>query len=310
MTKCLNCGNTNLTLWSESLDQEYGTRPDTKTTYFCCTTCETISIDYTLEEILSEIYPKNYYSYTGKNYGLMYKIKFWIDRKFYDANLPEYDEGTLLKILDIGGGTGEALLNLERKFNTCIIEGTVVDLDSNAKFGAEQKGYKFIEQSIYSVNLANDSFDIILAFNILEHMEDPNKFLSICTNMLRKNGKLIIQTPNFKSLDAWLFRWRYWGGLHTPRHFCIYSTKSLKEALRGHNLKIKKSVRALAGPFWAFSVLASFNHTKLNRKLPLFRYNLFPVLVAFFSMFDFLRRPFFETSQQLVIVEKANYVSE
>lgn len=51
--------------------------------------------------------------------------------------------------------------------------------------------------NLYSSNLIlneRGKFDLILAFHVLPHVPDPNKFLWACNNVLAPNGKIFIQT--------------------------------------------------------------------------------------------------------------------
>lgn len=304
MSACLNCGNSELQIWSQVFDEEYGTRPGEKAIYLHCNKCETISLSETLENQLEAIYPSNYYSYANENYGLLYRIKFWLDRRFYKNNLPKFKKEELVEILDIGGGAGEVLTNFARQISSNQVQGTIIDLDPSARIFAENNGYVYRQESFLYADFQNKKFDVILAFNILEHVENPNKFLSICEYILKENGIIVLQTPNWHSLDARIFRNKYWGGLHAPRHFCIYSVDSLVKALANHNLKVVKHIDALAGPFWAFSILASIPNRNSRNRFPLYQNRLFSGLVVVFSVFDFIRRIFVNTSQQLLIIKK------
>jgi len=58
-------------------------------------------------------------------------------------------------------------------------------------------------KKIYRLNLnkdklpfKNNSFDTIIAGDVIEHLENPYLLLKECNRVLRHNGKLIITTPN------------------------------------------------------------------------------------------------------------------
>src|SRR5690606_24625687 len=44
--------------------------------------------------------------------------------------------------------------------------------------------------------LPSESFDVILAGELIEHLETPYEFLRDCLALLRPGGKLVLSTPN------------------------------------------------------------------------------------------------------------------
>lgn len=300
---CLNCGLDSLELWSTVRDEEYGTMPDQKFDYYRCPSCETLSIGETLEDRLGEIYPKTYYSFESKNYNLLYKIKFAMDSLFYKKISRKFKFPDALKVLDIGGGTGEVLRVFERALSQKRISGTVIDLDNKVHGAVSEKGYEYICGSFLTHDFKDKKFDVLIALNILEHVEDPNLFLRQCSSLLRPGGVILIQTPNWQSLDARLFRRSYWGGLHAPRHFVIFSKKSLSGSLESAGFELAFRSDAPAGPFWTWSVLGSLSGKGRSLK-PLHKSPFFPVLAAVFTLFDFFTRGIRSTSQQLVVAKK------
>ena len=71
---------------------------------------------------------------------------------------------------------------------------------------------------------------------------------------LRPGGHIFLETPNLDSLDAHLFRRRYWGGYHLPRHFHLFDRRTLRELVRRAGLE-PVSLRPLVCPqFWILSL--------------------------------------------------------
>lgn len=52
-----------------------------------------------------------------------------------------------------------------------------------------------------SLPFRDNSFDVIVAFEIIEHLVDTGRFLKECFRILNKNGFLILTTPNLTSLS-------------------------------------------------------------------------------------------------------------
>ena len=52
----------------------------------------------------------------------------------------------------------------------------------------------------------NDKFDLVVAIEILEHLNDPRHFISQCLQTLKPNGYLLVTSPN---TESWLSRIRF-----------------------------------------------------------------------------------------------------
>lgn len=50
------------------------------------------------------------------------------------------------------------------------------------------------------LNYKENMFDCVISGEVLEHLENPSKFLKEIKRILKNNGKLIITTPNYFSL--------------------------------------------------------------------------------------------------------------
>ena len=48
-----------------------------------------------------------------------------------------------------------------------------------------------------SKNLPNNKFDVVLSRHVIEHLSDPNKFISNIDKITHKNSTVVIETPNF-----------------------------------------------------------------------------------------------------------------
>ena len=64
-------------------------------------------------------------------------------------------------------------------------------------------------------------------FHVIEHVADPPRVAERVARWLAPGGVFAVETPNLESLDARLFRERYWGGYHFPRHWHLYPFRGL-----------------------------------------------------------------------------------
>jgi 2-polyprenyl-3-methyl-5-hydroxy-6-metoxy-1,4-benzoquinol methylase len=294
----------NIVPWSIARDHEYGTCANEFFSYFFCLECDAIFLWNPPLEKLSSIYPSNYYSFNNNGYSLLYKVKFFLDRQRFKKifyKLPFH----AINILDVGGGIGllsdqvKKVLPESKKVKTWIC-----DLDEQAKFIAEEKGHEYVKSTFQDFKI-NEHFQIVLAFNIIEHVQDPFGFINKMQEVLVPGGIGVVQTPNWNALDSKLFKRHYWGGLHAPRHFYIFSKKSLRKEMEGRGFEILKHKNVPAGTFWTYSVLSFFNKSaKAEGDSPMYSWASHNYLVAFFSFFDLIRGIFFRTSQQYLVIRK------
>jgi len=99
---------------------------------------------------------------------------------------------------------------------------------------------------IISIDEGDNSFDLIICYHVLEHIEDDQKAMNELYRVLKKGGSSIIQTPfkegdiyeddNIKTAEE---RLKYFG---QEDHIRIYSVDGLKERLihSGFNININK----------------------------------------------------------------------
>jgi 2-polyprenyl-3-methyl-5-hydroxy-6-metoxy-1,4-benzoquinol methylase len=96
------------------------------------------------------------------------------------------------RILDCGCGIGVAGFILkENEFRNVI----GIDIDPR-RLSIAKKNYK----GVYRMNCENvkfnKRFDIILALNVIEHLNNPEKFLKRVKELLATSGRLILSLPN------------------------------------------------------------------------------------------------------------------
>jgi len=103
------------------------------------------------------------------------------------------------KVLDLGCGEGYGSDILSE-----LAENVIgIDIDEKAIEHASskyvKKNLKFIRGSAFEVPIKSEnSFDVIICFEILEHVEEHNKLLSEVKRLLKADGVLVISTPNKK----------------------------------------------------------------------------------------------------------------
>ncbi len=88
-------------------------------------------------------------------------------------------------------------------------------------------------------------FDTVIAGDIIEHLENPSKFLRECNRVLKKEGLLILSTPNpyflpMIFLDTFMIRRYYF----TDSHINLFPQRIVLKLLFRNNFLLKEIVGA------------------------------------------------------------------
>ena len=109
------------------------------------------------------------------------------------------------RVLDVGCFSGDFLNLLGNNYQRYGIE-----IHPLAKKRLTTRGIELLGTDIEELNDTRHKFDCITAFDIIEHIESPRNFLSLCLEALKPVGHILISTGN---LDAPTFRFmgsQYW----------------------------------------------------------------------------------------------------
>ena len=146
-------------------------------------------------------------------------------------------------ILDFGCGFGWLLKNLNNK--TWKKYG--VEISTLARKNAENNGIKTYN-SLKKIKIKK--FDIITLIHVIEHLRNPINFLKKIIKRLKKNGYIIIETPDFDSAMAREYNKKF-RLLHDKTHISLFSSESLIRLVRDLGLEIVKiEYPYFEGPFF------------------------------------------------------------
>lgn len=132
------------------------------------------------------------------------------------------------RLLDIGCSGGGYLLEMRKR--GWEVHGVEMDPDVR-RF--EQLGLS-VRSGLAEVALAefpDEHFDVVTSWHVLEHVFDPSRVLSEAYRILKPGGVLMLEVPNFDSLDRRVLR-TYWAALELPRHLYHFTPKTLGALLQ------------------------------------------------------------------------------
>lgn len=134
------------------------------------------------------------------------------------------------KILDTACSGGVLVKALVEKGYTDV---SGLDISSEAVEACEKKGLSNIFcRDAVDTKLEDQQFDVIIASDVLEHIEDEKKAMNEWYRILKPHGTLIIIVPAFQFL---------WGDSDVlDRHFRRYTRKQLKTVVNRQGLKRRK----------------------------------------------------------------------
>ena len=106
-----------------------------------------------------------------------------------------------LTILDMGSGQGGTANILSEKNNVFSLD---IDLERlNSQKDIDHELFR-INGNALQVPLKNNSFDLIILQDVIEHLPDPEKIISVLHGLLKTNGALYLSTPNKHSIFNFL----------------------------------------------------------------------------------------------------------
>lgn len=104
------------------------------------------------------------------------------------------------RILDLGCGTGWLTTILGRFGPT-----TGVDLSPVAIHRAQGlfPDVTFMAGDLFGLPFPDEAFDVVVAVQVLDHVENQRRFLDLAVRLLTRGGHLILITTNAKNMARW-----------------------------------------------------------------------------------------------------------
>ena len=97
------------------------------------------------------------------------------------------------KLLDIGCGSGHFIKAANQNgFDACGIEPT----SGSADYGIEKLNLNILNQDLFDAQLPENHFDVITAWDVIEHLPDPQAMLRRAAKWLKPGGIIALRFPS------------------------------------------------------------------------------------------------------------------
>jgi SAM-dependent methyltransferase len=140
-------------------------------------------------------YYKEYYDLERQHWWFVAREKIITNyiKKLINKNIISQGD---LKILNVGCGPGRSSQYLSN-----FGEVTSVEYDKDCcEFASERTGLQIINGSITELPFQKDSFDLVCAFDVIEHVEDDSLAVSELKRVAKKGAVVLITVPALMSL--------------------------------------------------------------------------------------------------------------
>lgn len=126
----------------------------------------------------------------------------YLDKKFYSEFKDNWDDLLLRKIilryikqsdtlLDLGAGAG--IVDFMNFKGLC---KKVIGIDLDRRVLNNRFLDEAFVSSVYDIPFPNETFDIVISNNVIEHLQDPKLAFKEIDRVLKKGGLFIFKTPN------------------------------------------------------------------------------------------------------------------
>jgi SAM-dependent methyltransferase len=221
--RCWLCGTESSTVLTEHLRRGPGR-------VFHCASCDLGILEAKLGADLSSYYAEEYWKSHGPDltrqtgYEEIFEAYVNYQQRRLDLLRPHLRPD--VRLLEVGCATGHFLFNAK----PLVAEVVGVDYDVGAAaYAGRRCDCKTFGGALADAGLAPASFEVVCAFQTLEHVTDPVGFVAELGRYLNPHGKLVIEVPNLGDplralYDVPSYRAFYYHSEHT--HY--FSPKSLR----------------------------------------------------------------------------------
>ncbi len=138
------------------------------------------------------------------------------------------------KLLDVGCGAGTFLVEARQAGHQ--VAGQEV-APYFVRYCREQQNLTIYDGELDSLGIESGSFDVVTAFDMIEHHPDPKRLVTEIRRLMRPGGLFVISTHDIGNIFARLYgtRWRHMGAIG---HIYYFTRPSMAKLLRACGFEI------------------------------------------------------------------------
>lgn len=134
-------------------------------------------------------------------------------------------------LLDVGAGNGYFVALASREFS---FDASGLEISQEeVQFAENVLNIRLIREDLTQHNL---DYDVVTCLNVLEHVVDPQLFLSHLVNRVKPGGLLVITTPNPACIHRKVKGLKNWNMIAPPHHINLFTKESLYILLMRYGL--------------------------------------------------------------------------
>lgn len=150
---------------------------------------------------------------------------------------------TKYRILDVGCGTGAALIDIKRLFGKQVEVVGIDVVNMQVQIAKSKLKEHGVWANVHHFNGRNmsfdsDSFDCVYTSDVLGHVEDVPFWLAEIHRVLKPGGLLAMFSESAIGKHAWIRKYLYERGLnvdpHGQFHISLYSKRELRRLIEKH----------------------------------------------------------------------------
>jgi len=203
---------------------------------------------------LKSLYQKNYYEEGYLRYTEIRINEFKKRAKSIGNFMPGR------RLLDVGSGVGFFLKALpDKDWEKYGIEPS----EFASAYARENYGLKVITGELDENQFEQGYFDVVTMFSVIGHLPDPKGYLQKIFRILRKDGLLVLQFPNFYSpwhrFNFYYSKFFKVNRLHIPTLVYRFDRRSIRKMLEQTGYEIHKfesvNMPRLGKEYWPISIM-------------------------------------------------------